>query len=429
MFELKLKRIYPFLISLLLLPELVFAQMSDLQYSLGGFIELDSYSFLKEKENQVNSRNQSIIQLELKSNLSNNYSFFSSIEFRNDLSDSERDRVYLKETYIDLYTNKMDLRVGKQVILWGKADGFNPTSNLNPIDYSDILDTDDEEIGIFALSAKLYLGDWEVQGVISPTFQSSIFPSAKSRWQEELPSHFFNGGEERPVQFHWNDVKLPGNKFSDTQYAVKVSRNFNDIDFSVSYYNGWNDIPDVSNNIEPIIGDTLHVVIARSYYKHQVIGADFSWVIGKYIFKGEGALFLPRKIQIDNPYFQYVIGAERTFSNIIEDKNLFVIAQWIHEIKSSNITYRGNNFNHLFQRNLMARVEMDINKDMKFAIQAIYALKYDEFYIKPEFTYNVSDGLNFGLMADFLGGNKKKDGFFANYSDNSRIQAQLKYNF
>jgi len=424
----KLNRIYIFAISFLVIfPKLVNAQENDFKYSLGGFVELDHHSFFKEKKGKINSRNQNTVQLELKSNLSDSYSFFSSVEFRNDFSDPNRNRVYLKETYIDLYSPKIDLRVGKQVILWGKADGFNPTSNIIPIDYSDILDTDDEEIGIFALKSNFYYEDWEIQGIISPTFQSSIFPSSKSRWQN-YPDFLNHNGISRPARFTREEVSMPENKFKDFQYGLRLSRNFNNVDFSISYYQGWNDIPNTTSSIS-FSGDTINVSMQSNYYKHQVIGGDFSWVLGKYILKGEGALFLPQGIIQDDPYFQYVIGFERVFSNIIDDKNLFVIAQWIHEIKSDNIEYKGNDFNHLFQRNLMTRIEMDINRDMKFSVQAMYSLKYEEFYIKPEFIYNISDGLNFSLMADFLGGNKGKDGFFSNYSENNRVRAKLKYNF
>lgn len=413
----------------LILFNVVFAQENNLKYSLGGFIELDHYSFFKEKENFVNSRNQSTVQIELESNLSDSYSFFSAIEFRNDLSDSKRNRVYLKEVYIDLFTKKVDLRIGKQVILWGKADGFNPTSNLCPIDYSDLLDTEDEEIGIFSLNTKLYLGDWEVQGVISPTFQSSIFPSEKSRWQEETSNCIYYNGENKIADYYWQEINLSTNKIKDIQYAFRISRNFNNFDLSVSYYNGWNDIPYITNEITQVKEDTVVVCINQNFYKHTVLGTDFSLALGKYIFKGEGALFFPRKNLVDNPYFQYVIGLERTFNNVIGDKNLYVIAQWIQEIKSKKISYSGSDFNHLFQRNLMARLEVEFNRDMKFSLQGIYSLKYKDFYLRPEYTYNISDGLNLKILADLIGGIKSRGGFFSNYNDNNRIQVKLKYNF
>jgi hypothetical protein len=407
----------------------IFSQESELKYSIDGFVEIDHLSFFKEKQDFINNRNQSTLLLNLKSNFNDNCSFLSSVEFRNDLSDARRNRVYLKEIYIDLFSRKMDLRIGKQVVSWGKADGFNPTNNLISTDYSDILDTENEEIGIFAVNTKFYLSDWQVQGIFSPIFQASILPSANSRWQQDYPSFINYENVIVPARFFWKDAEMPENKFKNSQFAVKVSKNFNRMDFSLSYYNGLNDIPVISNEIEHIADDTANIAISQNYYKHQVLGVDFSWVLGKYVIKGEGAAFIPSGTSENKPYFQYVLGFDRTFNDVIYDRNLFWIVQWIHELTSKNITYNSKDFNHLFQKNIMSRVEMELNGNMTFAVQFVYALKYEDFYIKPEFRYNISDGLNLNLSTDILGGNKSKEGFFSSYSDNDRVQVKLKYNF
>ena len=38
----------------------------------------------------------------------------------------------LDEAYVDLYLPMADLRLGRQVVAWGTADGFNPTDVINP---------------------------------------------------------------------------------------------------------------------------------------------------------------------------------------------------------------------------------------------------------------------------------------------------------
>jgi hypothetical protein len=403
-----------------------FSQKSDLKYSAGGYVELDHFSFLAEKDGFISQRNQSAVLISLESQLNDGYAFFSSVEFRNDLSDSRRNRVYLKETYIDVFSRNVDLRIGKQVIPWGKADGFNPTDNLNPVDYSDILDTEDETVGIFSASAKLYLGDWQLQGVFSPAFQACILPDAGSRWQPEYPSFITYNGVDLPARFRWREAAVPANRFRNSQFAFKISKTAGSVDFSVSYYNGLNGIPDVGNEIESVVNDTVNISVTQNYYRRQVAGADFSCISGKYVFKGEGALFIPAW---GKPYFQYILGFDRIFSNVTGDKNLFVIMQWIHELKNKGVEYGGTDFNHLFQKNLMSRVEMELNRDMKLSLQAVYTFKYEDFYIRPEFRYGISDGLNLILSADILGGNRSKNGLFASYSGNDRIQIRLKYNF
>ncbi|MDR3340606.1 MAG: hypothetical protein LBT25_11065 [Candidatus Symbiothrix sp.] len=406
-----------------------FSQENDFKYSINGFVEIDHFSFFKEKRDFINHRNQSLLQLNIKSDFNDNFSFFSSVEFRNDLSDSRRDRIYLKEAFIDMFFPKIDLRIGKQVILWGKADGFNPTNNLIPTDYSDILDTDGEEIGILSANAKFYVNDWQIQGIFSPAFQASVFPSFNSRWQQNYPSLLSYNGLNLPTHFLWNNTEMHGNVFSDSQFAFKVSRNLKNLDFSFSYYNGLNDIPLIYNKIESVINDTINISITQNYYKHQVIGIDFSYILEKYVIKGEGAFFIPNSPKEAKTYFQYALGFDRAFNNIIYDKSLFVIVQWIQELKVKNLEYSSKDLNHLFQKNIMSRIEMELNRNMKLSLQLVYALKYEDFYIKPEFKYNISDGLNLNLSTDILGGNKSKEGFFSSYSDNTRVQIKLKYNF
>ena len=43
--------------------------------------------------------------------------------------------VDLREAYVNAYLGPFDLRLGKQIIVWGRADALNPTNNLTPVDF------------------------------------------------------------------------------------------------------------------------------------------------------------------------------------------------------------------------------------------------------------------------------------------------------
>jgi len=101
----------------------------------------------------------------------------------------------------------------------------------------------------------------------------------------------------------------------------------------------------------------------------------------------------------------------------------------MHELKSGKIDYSGRDFNHLFQKNLMCRLEQELSGSTQVSIQGVYALKYGDFYLKPKFAHNISDGLNLAVSADVLGGTKAKNGLFSGFSDNSRVHIRLKYGF
>ena len=36
----------------------------------------------------------------------------------------------LREAYVDVRLGRLDLRLGRQIVAWGRADGVNPTDNL-----------------------------------------------------------------------------------------------------------------------------------------------------------------------------------------------------------------------------------------------------------------------------------------------------------
>ena len=53
----------------------------------------------------------------------------------------------LRETYLDIYFDSIDLRVGKQQIIWGKADGVFITDIVSPKDLREFLLPDFDESG------------------------------------------------------------------------------------------------------------------------------------------------------------------------------------------------------------------------------------------------------------------------------------------
>jgi len=287
-----------------------------------------------------------------------------------------------------------------------------------------------KKIGIFALNAKYYLGGYEIQAVFSPVFTGTVFPSADSRWQFEMPGSVDVHGENYRTEYSISASK-PEQKLKNSSFALKLAKNFNLLDVSMSYFYGYRHIPEISQEIGSMdaANKTVHVNIRQQYYRQQVISGDFSLALGKNILKGEGALYFPKGIPNDMPYFQYVAGMDRVFGNVMGSNNLTVVLQWMHELKNGKTDYSGRDFNHLFQKNVMARPEQELSASTQISLQGVYALKYEDFYLRPKLAHNISDGLNLTVSADLLGGKNAKNGLFSGFSDNSRVHLRLKYGF
>src|SRR5262249_15827903 len=51
----------------------------------------------------------------------------------------------LREAYLDVSVGAVDLRLGKQLIVWGRADRLNPTDNLTPRNFTLLVPEDDDQ--------------------------------------------------------------------------------------------------------------------------------------------------------------------------------------------------------------------------------------------------------------------------------------------
>ena len=92
------------------------------------------------------------------------------------------------------------------------------------------------------------------------------------------------------------------------------------MDWSLSYFNGINRIPDLDLTSASASGVTLGL----NFNRVQVIGGDLAFNLGEYGFRAESAYTKTIDHKSDNPYLQNsnlfsVIGVDRT---IIEDFNL-----------------------------------------------------------------------------------------------------------
>ena len=107
---------------------------------------------------------------------------FSEVRLRKEFTDgSSRVLVDLREAYINLYLSDFDFRIGKQIIVWGRADGFNPTNNLTPYDYTFFSpEEDDKRLSNFVVSGDYNLYPFELSANWIPVYKSAILPFGKA---------------------------------------------------------------------------------------------------------------------------------------------------------------------------------------------------------------------------------------------------------
>ena len=248
----------------------------------------------------------------------------------------------LKEGYLDLYSFLfpfLDVRVGKQIIVWGTADKVNPTGNICPSDMSNLLDFGNK-LGINAFLLNSYIGNASLSTIYIPSFTPSLLPSDFLALSGIATEGTYT-------------VDLPSQKLGITsQAAVKFEIPISTFDLSVSYYYGRYSIPNAYKvEINPTTQDVTSTYMF--FPKVQVIGADFSGSLFDLGVWGEAGYFIPEKYNlstyangnpilissdktVDDPYLRYVLGCDYTFKN-----GIYINTQFIHgfdaEITKDNL--------------------------------------------------------------------------------------------
>lgn len=210
----------------------------------------------------------------------------------------------LREAFVDLRFGQLDLRIGRQIFAWGRADGVNPTDNLTGEDLTLLApDDDDRRRGTTALRASYYFGDVSVTGLWLPEFRGHRFP---------LPA------PPPGMSFVRDAREWPGD-----QWAVRVEQTGRAVDWSASYFDGRDLFPDLS--IDVGIGGAGSAQPARalpgirlSHHRVRVAGADMAANVGRFALRAEGAYVDTEDSTgtdpfTKNPFVFLVFGGDRTF--------------------------------------------------------------------------------------------------------------------
>ncbi|MBI3755458.1 MAG: hypothetical protein HY265_04775 [Deltaproteobacteria bacterium] len=94
-----------------------------------------------------------------------------------DLFGGNNYRGYLREAYLGWDGADGSIRLGRQRIIWGRADQVNPTDNLTPRDYTlRVPETDDQRQGAYAMKGDYFWRDLTITGIAIPVFKPSNIP-------------------------------------------------------------------------------------------------------------------------------------------------------------------------------------------------------------------------------------------------------------
>jgi|Deesub1362B_J571_1020462.scaffolds.fasta_scaffold00749_18 hypothetical protein len=269
-----------------------------------------------------------------------NFSFKASIDARfytfpdigslQELQEPEKNPpldIFLWEAYIDIRRfpfNNIDLRIGKQRVSWGTADGLNPTDNINPDDFSDLLDFT-KKMPTETFLATFYIKDFSLSAVWSPAVYPALLPKDISLFS------FSEIIEDIYVSHIEDHLILPARNIKNGQMGIRLKGKLFTYDVSLSNFYGYEHFPFPTQIT--IYPDTLNPLNSKAEIflelpKIPAIGADFAGDIGDFGVWGEAGIFFPEKILTkiisplgkdsveilsEEPYLKWTLGFDTFF--------------------------------------------------------------------------------------------------------------------
>lgn len=330
----------------------------------------------------------------------------------------------LREVYMDMFFNNFDIRLGKQQIIWGKAEGVFITDVVSPKDLSEFLlpDFDEIRMGVTSLKLNYYKGNHNFELVWAPVFLPTLMPENNSIWSPYLPF---------PVQPEWDLSKSevsPSIKNSEVfaRYALMASA------FDLELVGGsfYFDDPayHLTRTIDMSTQQLTGIIASPEYHRVSMAGGSFSVPLSGFVLRGEGAYYHGRYFQTNDP-----VEKDAT----IEKDNLHYMAGLDYTLAGTKLSlqfiqefipdYNNQLMNREFENTMTFLAKKDfLREKLWIELFAYIGLSSEDALIRPKVTYAFADGFELLGGANIFTG---KDGRFGQFDQNDMLYFKVKYSF
>ncbi|MBC8438880.1 MAG: DUF1302 family protein [Deltaproteobacteria bacterium] len=182
--------------------------------------------------------------------------------------DQYESEIELGETYLQgALLKNLDIKIGRQVLSWGRSDSILITDIWNPLDQRTpgIVDIKDLKLPVTMTKLDGYMGDWSL----------SIVAAHENRFSK-LPVY---GSDFYPSDQPLPPVEEPEDNLENTEFGAALTGYFNGRDISFYTARFWDDTAHFTSD-----------AFKREHSRLTMYGVAASMAAGNWIIKGEAAL-------------------------------------------------------------------------------------------------------------------------------------------
>jgi len=392
--------------------------ISAQELDFGGFI--DSYHAVRLQDPYDFMSSRSRFRGEVRG-MKGNSSFHASLNANHNYLLPERTFIELREAYMDYAGSGWDLRAGRQIIIWGVSDGIRITDIISPMDFTEFLarDYDDIRMPVDAMKFRAFTDFAKLEVIFVPLFQSFIYPTDPENPWSILPS-----GQDPVTVIAPADIPEPA--IRNSELGGRVSFYLSGFDISLVSLYTWNKLPVFRTTLSEGM-DTL--LLFPEHHRMMMTGMDFSKPLGNLVVRGEGAFF-------SGEYYPSELNGN---SNHLVRKNAIRYLVGLDWYPGGEWTVTGQ-VSHACIMDHIPELECDrhsvlatlgISKKLFRSSLALSTFGYMDlsskgFFNRTSLNYSLSDQFHLYAGVDLFGGD---GGSFGVYRDNSEVWIKVKYSF
>ena len=284
----------------------VFAQEEEdrLTFSAKGFV--DTYHAVRAHDSCDLMSSRSRVRLEGRVARGGGSAFVSANATYNALL-PEQTGVFLREAFVEGECKGWNFRLGRQIVTWGVADGLQLTDVVSPMDYTEFLaqDYDDIRVPVNAVRLCTVSEHFRSEVLWVPVPEFFVLPTDPGNpWNIKM-----NG---LPCQFV---EQRPSKLLENGDFGARLCFNYSGLDFSLAALRTFNKMPAFQ-----VLGLTpeKQLLLAAEYRRLTMLGADFSFPLDKFVIRGEVAEYLgalqtcsvPGKAPLSRNQTQMLVGVD-----------------------------------------------------------------------------------------------------------------------
>lgn len=326
----------------------------------------------------------------------------------------------LFETYLHHATPGWDLRLGRQIVRWGKTDQISPVDNLNPQDMREffIPDLEERKIPNWMARTRLFadnagpLGAIALEGVLVPVFRANEFDWTGTTWA-------LLGVKNPGLRM---DEDTPGG-LDHADYGLRAAATLAAWDLAVSWLQATEKNPRLRLDPFHPQGPTLRA----DYGRQNIFGFEFETTLDTFGLRGEGAYFDRQSFNTrgfdptSSPVSHWVLGLDYIGQS-----------DWYMNIQLSHQHIFDHDEDILFLRRDNFYLNGEINReflrgDLTLKLVLAVDLRDGGAFVTPEAIWKAVENLELSLGLNCFFG--PRDSVFGRYRDNDQTFLRATWHF